>query len=112
MIFSIYMHVGEGWSERNMAIAARLMHIASCLSAPWFDTGDWSMTPADVIDNVLLPAAYCEVVAPTDPEGTCGTGWSSSTIDFAIASQGMQARVASIKVMHHYPIQSAQACSS
>ena len=55
------------------------------------------------MDNMLLIAAYCEMSAPTDPEGTCGTGGNSSTIDFARTSHGFKDRVESIRVMRQYP---------
>ena len=62
------------------------------------------MEPPQLEDSIPLHStAWCETVAPQDPGGTCSTGWSATTIDYAVASRTLAGRIRSTTVWQDYP---------
>ena len=87
---TVYTAAGEGWGEKNIALMAHALWLVSGLSCPWMLAEDFNMEPPQLEDSLALRStALCEVAATSEPGGTCGNGWSASTIDYAVASRSL-----------------------
>ena len=78
----VYLHVGEGWSERNLEIIQTLGSKLVALNQPFVIMGDFNMSPEEFSQCDFLNQVNASVVAPDTV--TFKQAGHSSSIDFLL----------------------------
>ena len=80
----VYLHVGEGWSERNLEIIQTLGSKLVALNQPFVIMGDFNMSPEEFSQCDFLNQVNASVVAPDTV--TFKQAGHSSIIDFFVVA--------------------------
>ena len=96
---SLYLHVGEGWSERNLEIMQTLGSSLVALNQPFVIMGDFNMSPSEFAQGEFLNHVNAAVVSPdTD---TFKQGNNSTCIDFFVVSSPLLCAVEALPVVNY-----------
>ena len=96
-IFGLYLHDGEGLSQRNIDIMAKVGTQARGIEH-FVIGGDWNMWPGQVELTGMQRAVLGTTVAPAACKPTCDTGRTTSIIDFFVMSDSMSSIMAGDEV--------------
>jgi len=101
-LVSIYLHDGEGWSERNTAIMQHLAKMLATLSAPWILGGDFNMEPEVLEQGYWWSALGAVIVAPQGVGGTCRTRGTKRIYDYFVLHPMLKPYVQEVRVMEEW----------
>ena len=96
-VFSMYLHVSEHLSRRNIDIMAKVGARAKTLEH-FIIGGDWNMWPSMVELSGMTRSTLGSIAAPTSGIPTCDTGEATSCIDFFMLSDSVGKLLAGDKV--------------
>ncbi len=113
LLISIYLHDGEGLTERNKAILAKVGAFLQSSGKQWQYVigGDFNLVPEVLATSMFAQGLSARIVAPANKRGTCRTVHGSRTYDYFVVSealsQGMEdvATVEVTGVKTHTPVE-------
>ena len=103
LVYSVYLHHGEGMSERNVKLMATVAEHAARASQPFLIAGDWNMEPSKVSDVWLPDVLRARVVATASCRDTAGHARGYSNLDLFVVRADLAEAVADVGVAWDAP---------
>ena len=96
--YSVYLHNGEGLSERNHGVLRDVGAHASISGRCFVIGGDFNLEPSTLLEAEFPQSLASELISTGGPPGTCKVRGSSSNIDFFVVDGSLAKGVRSVQV--------------
>ncbi len=101
LLVSIYLHDGEGLTERNKAILAKVGAFVQASGKQWQYVigGDFNLIPEVLATSSFAHSLSARIVAPRNRRGTCRTIHGAKTYDYFVVNDALVQGMADITTL-------------
>ena len=97
-LYSIYLHHGEGLSERNLGVLRDVGAHASVSGRLLIIGGDFNLEPCTLLESEFPQSLAAELISTGGPLGTCKVRGGNYNIDFFVVDGSLAKGVRTVQV--------------
>ena len=103
-LYCLYLHSGEGPTDRNMKIVAKVGRHALSYDRGWMVGADWDISPATLAATGITKSLMGVVLHGDEDVGTCTAANPPSTLDFFLVHKSLALVMGRVEVLINSPI--------